>query len=265
MMTWNLNKNYTWRSLALLLTFLGTILVTFWNSFLNEAVKQLVSKVFNKPPALSYELLSMAQMNKISLQSHAQQQFGQDFTLDLDDPFIQQYTVSRIRIKNEGLAIANSFQLKAIVSEGAAKIIDVKHVVKLPVSKVIPIGHSVPPLKSDFSKLKTVTFKWNSTDKALLGHYVYKSMLKDVGFGRFNNGIIKATCFTVNEQDISPGYYAIISVGVTGHISSLSKPPLRLPEQLGFSPRFKDVVWIDPDLTNDECPDKTTHVYSSVT
>lgn len=254
-------------SLKRLLLFVAAVTAFTGRSFLQEGVKQFVAWLSSdSPPALTYQIISIAQLRKNQLSEYANREFGGTFNLQLDDNIIQEYGVFKVRIRNDGGAIENGFVIEALANGGSAKILDLKYAVKSPVNKLIPVKYSFPNLRWNTVKSSgKVTFSWrNPQNEGVIGSFLYRSSFKEFGYGKFNLGLIKRDCIRVEVKDLSPGYYAVLAVGNNGALSDLSSP-VRLPESLALRPDFVDAVRIDPS-TNlvPDCFPTETRTYSSL-
>jgi len=239
-----------------------------WSIFLQEATKTLFSRWFSDPPPeLSYQIRSVDRLGDYQLSEYAFRQFGGSFNLQLDDDIIREYEIFNVRIRNDGRAIDHAFALDVVVNDGLAKIIDLKHVVRAPTGKSIPIKYSLPDLSWNTKKeFKSVAFSWrNPTNTDIMGSCLFRSPYREFGYGKFSLGIIKRNCIRFDVKDLLPGYYAVVAVGLNGALSELSTPT-RFPESFALQPNFSDVIWIDPSHTvGDDCSPNRSRTYSSLT
>jgi hypothetical protein len=223
------------------------IVAIAWPIFLQEAAKRLFAKLFSDSPALTYEIVSADRLVVSQLSEYASQEFGGVFNLQLDDNILREYEIFKVRIRNDGGPIDHGFTVEAVINDGLGKIVDLKHVIRAPANKSIPITYALPNVwwSTKQSGAKAV-FAWTyTTNEQIVGSFLYRSSYKEFGYGKFNLGLIKTNCLPLNIKDVLPGYYAVLGVGINGALSNLSAP-VRFPESLAFQPKFKDVVWIDP-------------------
>jgi hypothetical protein len=259
----SLKKHVSWKRV---LVFGTALVVIIGTTFLQETTKQFLTWLLSTSPRVSYRVVSIERLLKHELGQYASRELRETFNLQLDDPIITRYDVFKLRIKNEGSVITGGFKLRAQVNQGQAKIVDIKHIIKFPVNKAVMIDYSLPnftwrPLKSK----SKVAFSWSSpSDTSILGYYLYKSVLKDLGYGNFNIGLIRRNCFVLGEEELPPSYYALVTVGLNGVLSNLSSP-VKFPESVALQPRFKDVITIDPNFDrHDECLVTEERIYHSL-
>ena len=258
----SVKASLSWKKLVVLA---GAAVAIAWPIFLQEATKQLFSQWISDPPSLTYQIVSLDRVIRPQLSEYAAREFGDVFNLQLDDDVLLDYEIFKVRIRNDGGAIDHKFTLNALVNDGFAKIIDLKHVIRAPANKWIPIAYALPDLWWNTTTRQKVIFSWKDpTNTEIIGSLLYRSSYKDFGYGKFNLGIIKRNCVLLNTKDVLPGYYAIIAVGRNGGLSDMSVP-IRFPESLAFQPRFKNVVWINPTYKPvKDCPMNDTPVYTSL-
>jgi hypothetical protein len=237
-------------------------------SFLQEAVKHIVTWwSSDSPPALSYQITSVDRLTTHELSEYSRREFGGVFNLQLDDNIVRDYEIFKVRIRNDGAPIDHGFRVEALINDGFAKIIDLKHATRAPAHKSIPVNYSFPDLWWDTKKNRVkVTFSWrNPTNTEILGSFLYRSAYREFGYGKFNLGLVKRNCIGFDVKDLLPGYYAVVAVGRNGALSNLSAP-IRFPESLALQPNFADVVWIDPSHNSeDKCHQSEPKTYSSLT
>lgn len=237
-----------------------------WPIFFQEATKQILAKFFSNQPAFKYQFISLERLTGTQLSEFSVREFGGVFNLQLDDNIIREYEVFKVRVRNDGGPIDHGFTLEAVVNNGLSKIIDLKHVIRTPSNKIIPIKYNIPNVQWNTKKPQgKVVFSWNhSSQTSVIGSLLYRSPFKDFGYGKFNLGLIKTNCLVLNIKEIISGYYAIVAVGSNGTLSNLSAP-VRFPEALAFQPNFKDVVWIDPThKASEECSINDPPIYRSL-
>lgn len=258
-----LKTHLSWQRI---LSIFAAAAVIAWTIFLREGTKQLFTKWFSDSPALTYQVISVDQLGRHELAEFARREFGGTFNLQLDDNIIQDYEIFKVRIRNDGEAVENGFAIEAVVNKGLAKIVDLKHIVRAPANKSIPVRYSFPDVVWNTKKpISKVTFTWRGAGNTEgIGFFLYRSAFKDFGYGKFNLGLIQKNCLHVNVKELAGGYYAVVAVGRNGDLSDLS-PPVRFPESLALQPHFDDSVWIDPSANFvPECSPNETRTYSSL-
>ncbi len=231
---------------------------------LQEVSKHYVAKYFSDS-TLTYQITSVSRLRQHELPQYAEQELGRAFNLQLDDPIITEYGLFKVTLRNPGQAIQNGFKLQATIGQGDVKIIDVAHVVRFPLNKSIPVVHTLPNLKWTMNVRSEVVIGWTPPqDNAVFGYHLYRSTLRDVGFGRINARLITQSCVAVNVKDLRPGYYAVATVGLTGNMSKLSRP-VKYPEIMALQPTFKDVIWVHPDTrSTDHCEKQQANTYRTI-
>lgn len=233
---------------------------------MQERPRQLFTQWFADGPPLTYQVISLAHLRSRELAEYAKGEFGGAFDLQLDDNIIQEYEIFKVRIRNDGPAVEYGFALEAVVNEGLAKIVDLKHVVRAPANKSILVRNSLPDLRWNAERtIGKVTFSWRDPPNAeVIGSLLYRSTYKEFGYGKLNLGVIRRNCIRLDSKNLIPGYYAVVAVGRNGALSDLS-PPVRFPESLALQPYFSDAVRIDPSTSSvADCFPPETRTYSSL-
>jgi hypothetical protein len=267
MREWIAQQLKTHFSLKRILIFVAAMTVFAGRGFLQEEVKQIVAWLSSDPPpALTYQVISVDHLRSHEIAEFARREFGGTFNLQLDDNIIQDYDIFKVRIRNEGGPVENGFAIEAVVNKGLAKIVDLKHIVRAPANKSIPVRYSFPDVVWNTNRaVSNVTFTWRgSGNTEEIGFFLYRSAFKEFGYGKFNLGLIQKNCLHVNVKELGRGYYSVVAVGRNGMISDLS-PPVRFPESLALQPHFNGSVWIDPSANLvPECSPNETRTYSSL-
>jgi len=257
-----LKAHASWKRI---LSFFAAAAVIVWTIFLQEGSKRLFARWFSDSPALTYQVVSVDRLGSQELAEYGRREFGGTFNLQLDDNIIHDYDIFKVRIRNDGGPVEDGFAVEAVVNEGLAKIVDLKHIVRAPANKSIPVRYSFPDVAWKTKRpIRDVTFSWRDNSTVGIGFFLYRSAFKEYGYGKFNLGLIQKSCLRVNVKDLSRGYYAVVAVGRDGTISDLSSP-LRFPESLALQPHFNNSVWIDPSSKlAPECSPNETRTYSSL-
>ena len=239
---WSLPSKYT--ALALLLalfTLIGGGLYTITTIVLKTQKKEL-----------SYKILSISRFNKDELVRVAKKEEIDYFNLGLDDPFLTDYYLITVGLQNKGVAIKYPLKFNVLIKNPYTKILDIKHKVITPPNKFIKLTNSLPPLTWDINEHNYDTeYTVDHEDYYnLSGFNIYRSVAKNVGYGRANEKIITKPTFKIPYdpfKTLSTVYYCITAVGVNGLESGLSKP-VKFPDLFAFGPHFKNVYWIDPNM-----------------
>ena len=146
-----------------LLLFAVAALVLAWNTFVEEFVKQLTSKWLANPPALVYSIVSVEKFFSPSMiAEYSSREFGGrlSFNHQLDDNILPEYEIFKVRLRNKGGSLDERFSIEAIVNDGAAKIIDVRHVIRSPKNKSISVTPRLPDLRWNRKKTEKILFAW---------------------------------------------------------------------------------------------------------
>ncbi len=199
---------------------------------------------------LSYEILSISQHKKYKLIDVAKLEGLDPFDLNLDDPILTRYYLIKIRLQNEGEAVKGTLTFHVSMGQHT-KILDIKYKVISPPSKFLKIIHSLPPLTwKMLGKNETPLLSWDyDSPYSVAGFNVYRSVFKDIGYGRINEQLVTQEGFVIpfTRPYVSTSYYRITAVGTNGFESPPSVPD-KFPDALAFQPSFKDVYFVDPNL-----------------
>jgi hypothetical protein len=228
--------------------------------FLKEYVTLYAQKVFQSKK-ITYEVMSVNRYSKGELtEIAAKQSFdGQNtFMFSLDDPFLVDYYLVKVRVTNKGPAIQDGLRLSVRLGHGQVKILDGKYKVNFPKNKVLQVVYTLPPFVWGLPEsrgLMKAHAQWDPTPHAV-GFNVYRSFNKAVGYGRLNDRLTTKNRFdwSVDLKTLTAYYYRMVAVGGGGHESSPGKP-IMIPDALAFMPLFRNVVYVDPKKTPGRLPD----------
>jgi hypothetical protein len=195
--------------------------------------------------------VSTSRLSKDQLKEYADGEELAAFKLNLDDPILREYYLIKVRLKNEGIALGKSLKIHASIGEKPVKILDIKYKVAEPHHKILTITQAIPSLTwslDEYAKSEHC-MSWIAGDPdEVKGYNIYRSLLKDAGYGRFNENLVTQNEYPLRSQlDQTHYFYSIESVGYTGLRSGRSTP-LPIPEMNAFLPLFEDVIWIQPNL-----------------
>ncbi len=213
-------------------------------------------KKYSSSKKITYEILSTSHHEKNGLIDFALSEGLNFFDLKLDDPILTDYYLIKVRLQNRGVAIIEPLKFIISIGEPNTKILDIKYRIVKPTNKSLKIINSLPSITWQMKEDDCYpTLTWDVKMEELAGFHVYRSILKDVGYGRVNDGIITESKSEdpVTFKNLSTFYYRVTAVGTTGAESSLSES-LPFPKYLALLPYFKDVYWIDPNAS----PQKVT-------
>ena len=216
--------------------------------YLEETAKQLAQKR-SAAMELSYEVSAVAHYQKFEVTGVAKSQGIPSFDLKLDDPLLSDYCLTKIMLRNRKGPIKSPLRLEVYIGTPLAKIMDVKFKIKRPANKSMAIVNSLPNLTWAFRKVLRPTLSWNAGDPdTTAGYCVYRSFLRDRGYGRVNDKLLTRPIYKMAEgrlQNLSRGYYSVIVVSVSGTESGLSDPAV-FPDYFAFNPTFSDSVSVYP-------------------
>jgi hypothetical protein len=138
------------------------------------------------------------------------------------------------------------------IGRESAKIIDVKFKIIRPTHKTIGIIHSLPNLTWALPKTVAPAMAWDMGRDAYktAGFHVYRSFLKDRGYGRIEHKLLKEPHYEAEKnssESLPQGFYRVRVVGINGLESGLSDEFLSFPEALASAEYFKNAVYISPN------------------
>lgn len=227
-----------------------------------EPVKHSFNRYFSKAE-ISYEVISISPLSRHEMQEYSKVEKLISFNLNLDDLILNNYYLVKLRLRNEGIPIKRNLKLEASIDKTSAKFLDIKHKINSPVNKIVSILYTIPDFTWSIEEAKCPVHKpklgWNAPKLnesgspmvyGIDGYNIYRSKLKEVGFGRSNAKLIKDTYYIDYSPDMkSTMFYKVDAVNKIGIRSKLTDSvSITLPEELAFKPLFKNVVWIDPDI-----------------
>jgi hypothetical protein len=240
-----------------LLTF---ILGTIASPFLSETGKLIALKYFHSSK-ITYQVLSISKHRIDELSGISESYVINNFNLKLDDPILDDYYLIRVLITNERDPIKSPITFYVNTENDKSKILDLKIKLVEPSNKNIKIIHSLPDLKWMIPAKYTPKLSWEVTGSlsGTSGFNIYQSFLKDVGYGRVNDTLIRKMAYEYPidpSRLLSPFYCKISSIGIYGEETKLSAE-IKFPDLFAVSPFFKEVVWINPAEKNVSNPDGT--------
>ena len=223
-------KNKTLRNLLIwLLVFLaGAVL----SPYLAEMAKRLAEKR-SGIMELGYDVSTVAHYQKFELMNVATSHEIGPFDLKLDDPLLSNYCLAKIMLRNRKGPINSPLRFEVSVGTTLAKILDVKSKIITPANKSIAIAHSLPNLTWALPKVLRPKLSWNAGEvDTTLGYCLYRSFLKDRGYGRVNDKLLTEPTYKMvaedNPQNLSKAYYRVTTVSVSG-LESDPTDPLVIP------------------------------------
>ena len=240
-----------WVSLILLFVF-GLLV----SPYLAEYVSLLAQRRFSAQE-LHYEISSISLHKKYELFSLSNAEGLSEFNLGLDDPILADYYLVKVRLRNDGKAIKSSLKFNVTIGKNYTKILDIKHKVIKPTNKSFKIIHSLPPLTWEMHEdIRGVTLAWSYELATVAGFHVYRSVLKNEGYGRINERMVTQPQVEIQLNNLSTCYYRVTAIGFNG-MESKSNDPIRFPDSAAFLPLFKDVYWVNPDTVSENAADGT--------
>ena len=238
-------------------TFFFAVVLTV---FFQEPIKHCINRYYSKAE-LSYEVMSISKLSRHEIQKYEKAEKFDSFNLNLDDSILNNYYIIKLRIKNEGIPIKRNLKIQAAIDKTAAKFLDIKHKVHFPNNKIIPIMYTIPELtwsmKESAIPFQKPALKWNAPKLnadgsrivfGVKGYNIYRSRLKEVGYGRINPNLIKDTYYIDHSPELNnTAFYCVEAVKKAGFASKLSDPvSISFPEMSAFKPYFENAVLIDP-------------------
>lgn len=206
---------------------------------------------------LNYEVPNIAHYQKFELTDVAKSQGIGFFDLKMDDPLLSDYYLAKIILRNRKGSINSSLRFEVSTGTTLAKIIDVKFKIIRPANKSMAVVHSLPNLTWALPKELTPVLSWDEGEpRRIAGYYVYRSFLRDRGYGRINHELLTKPTYEfggVSVENLSEAYYRVSAVGIGGLESELSEPST-FPDLIALWPHFKASVSIFPDQNKEESP-----------
>lgn len=222
--------------------------------YLEERAKHLAGK-HSAAKELSYEVSAVAHYQKFELTDVAKSHGIGFFDLKLDDPLLSDYCLARIMLRNSKGPIISPIRFQVYIGTTLAKIMDVKFKIIRPANKSMAIVHSLPNLTWTLPKVLRPTLSWEPGDAGTTaGYCVYRSFLKDRGYGRVNDKLLTKPAYKIAEgrpQNLSQAYYRVTAVSVSGWEGGLTDPVV-VPDSLAFLPYFSDSVSVYPEKKRKE-------------
>ena len=171
---------------------------------------------------LLYEVYKKPELNKIANREHIR------FSFDLDDPFIDDYKLVKVKLSNKGPFIDSPLALNISSLPSCTKIIDIRHKIMYPKEKFLNITYSLPQPTKDFLEENhnyRMVIGWNPS-KNPSAHCIYKSINKFVGYGRINDEVITSNEFSIDIDSAKNNrkFYICISALTRFGESILSNP-----------------------------------------
>lgn len=146
-----------------------------------------------------------------------------NYNYNLDDDIITDYYLLRFKINNNGVPIDSPLTFCISTGTKTNKIIDIKYKVNKPKNKTIVIKNSLPNISWKFpeSGIKMTFIFENNLDnmKNIIGYNIYKSVFKEIGYGRINSTLITTASYQFIEHasyDLSTVYYKLAFVDKFG-------------------------------------------------
>lgn len=226
------------------------------NPFISRTVEHFTQKLFSTKQ-LSYEVTSISSYKKYKLAKVAKMEGLNPFSLNLDDPILTDYYLIKVRLRNEGDVIKDTLNFNVSFNKPRTKIIDIKYNIISPVNKSLKLIHSLPSLLTwklpENMDSKYIVWNQDSLD-TVAGFNVYRSIQKNVGYGRVNERLLLQQKFQIpieSLNNLSTFYYTVTAVGINGLESDFHNTPMKFPNILAFYPFFEDVSWITPSAVLD--------------
>ena len=216
--------------------------------------KQLTQK------KLCYEIIQTNRYKKYELVKLSEKLGYEKFDLNLDDPILKNYYLIQIKLRNEAECLHGPIKFSLSCDNKYTKIIDIKHKVVKPANKIVKIADTLPSLNWGISEETFLKISWENSSplSGTAGFSIYRSLDKEVGFGRINEKLIKKMEYKLpfnQTRDLSKNYFRVSTEGIYGVDSGMSEDFICTPEIFAFSSSFKDVIWINPRTKSGSEPD----------
>ena len=223
--------------------------------YLVETIKQLAEKR-SAAMELTYEVSTVAHYQKFELTDVAKSQGISFFDLKLDDPLLSDYYLAKITLRNRRRSINSSLRFEVSTETRQAKIIDVKFKIIRPTNKSVAVVDSLPNLTWALPRVLKPEFSWQEGEPGeIAGYYVYRSFMKDRGYGRINHELLTQPSYEfggISVENLSQAYYRVSAVGINGFESGLSESVIKFPDLIALGSYFKDSVSIFPDQNEEK-------------
>ena len=154
------------------------------------------------------------------------------FDLSIDDPLLDEYYLIKLRLQNGGTTIEQPLTFAIATGIDYSKILDARSRVLTPRNKTINMRYSIPQVRWVWpeSGVKTKIY-WSyhssSNVKMQIGFNIYRSLLRNSGYGRVNTTLITSTPWEIVEKarsELFPAYYKLSYVEESGQESDLTGP-----------------------------------------
>jgi hypothetical protein len=199
---------------------------------------------------LRYEVLSSQELNKPELLQLVLTNFRQaklDFSMD--DNFIPSYHYTVLELRNVGNFIKDDLLFDIDFKNVNIKILGVLCKMIEPEEREMEAEITRPPLKyeiqGDDKDTADVKIRWSITDPQG-GAIIYRSYIKDGGFGRRNPTLILNDFFFEKAKKGNSYYYSVTNQGYSGQESELAEIIfVPVPEFMFNRSSFKETKIID--------------------
>jgi hypothetical protein len=154
----------------------------------------------------------------------------QKFDLSLDDPLLDDYYLITLRIQNGDTAVEQPLTFAIFTGVEHSKILNIQQRVLRPRNKAVKMKHSIPQAQWTWPESGVKSkFTWDyvSIGEERMGFNIYRSLLRDSGYGRVNSTLIDSTNWEMVEKarsELFPAYYKLSAVSELWGESDLGEP-----------------------------------------
>jgi len=255
-----------WKKHFIIAPLVSWIIPIIATILLVEPTTYYVKKHLNKK-LIHIKVVSVFNGSRYDVVNYANSENIGYFNLKQDDPLISSYWVYKIKILNKGIAVSENLKFKLDLRKFECKIVDIKTKVVLPLNKNIYISNSILDLEWSLEEYKDskylAAFIWDKQPREIIGSNVYKSILKNVGYGRVNNELIKDNYYIVGgdpSKQEQMYYFAMENVQCDGKRSPLTRP-IHIIASAAFRPFYKGLYIIE---NNRKPPSPRKHSFKSL-
>ena len=227
---------------------LKAILWGFCGAFF-MVIGTIIYNSLSKPDfELEYKTLQVKKLTKAELMKLNYENFGsKKIDFSMDDNIIPNYYFAVLGFNNVGSFIEDSLVIDLNFNGTQFKILDVMCKMLEPEERIIDAEMQRPPLKFNRSifdaEFDEVSLKFE-IDELRIGAIVYRSYIKDVGFGRINALPITENKFSIKAPSKLKSCFTLTHMGYSGEESAFGvKVPF--PETIFNGYSFKNAMTLD--------------------
>ena len=200
--------------------------------------------------SLWYEVTPILSLSKPEFDTFVRRAAPAPVYLGLDDPFLVDYQVLRIRLWNEGRSITQPPQFRLSAGSRLIKVLDITGHSRRAGGTSLRISHNIPRLRwrTPWAGEARLRLGWDGPRQGAAGYHIYQSRVMQAGFGRINSSLVTGTDFALpmgRAEDAQWRFFRVGTVAVGGGQSELSET-LALRDVIGFCATFENTLRIRP-------------------